>query len=184
MMRYNKDGAHDPILRHFYDKRIGVKVGADHLGDDWKLDVFKITDGNDKQSVLTNPRVRLLLKKGHFCCRPRCAFRYDLCGEAPTARDGRQEDQVEGAQDPASHRAGGAGAQETSSRRQEASRKEVLALCRRQQHICRRSRLSSIRDSRRLKVTEAAKKRDEVNTAKKSEEDDKKTDTSEVLSRP
>ncbi|EDS39440.1 ribosomal protein S6 [Culex quinquefasciatus] len=29
------------------------------------------------------------------------------------------------------------------------------------------------------KVTEAAKKRDEVNTAKKSEEDDKKTDTSE-----
>ncbi|KAL9703366.1 hypothetical protein quinque_006884 [Culex quinquefasciatus] len=34
------------------------------------------------------------------------------------------------------------------------------------------------------KVTEAAKKRDEVNTAKKSEEDDKKTDTSEVLSRP
>ncbi|EDS37131.1 ribosomal protein S6 [Culex quinquefasciatus] len=67
----------DPILRHFYDKRIGVKVGADHLGDDWKLYVFKIADGNDKQSVLTNPRVRLLLKKGHFCCRPRCAFRYD-----------------------------------------------------------------------------------------------------------
>ncbi|KAL9694751.1 hypothetical protein quinque_014036 [Culex quinquefasciatus] len=55
------------------------------LGDGLsRLDrVFKIADGNDKQGVLTNPRVRLLLKKGHFCCRSRCAFRYELCGEAP-----------------------------------------------------------------------------------------------------
>lgn len=67
----------DHILRHFYDKRMGAEIGADHLGDDWKGYVFKIAGGNDKQGfpmkqgVLTNTRVRLLLKKGHSCYRPR-----------------------------------------------------------------------------------------------------------------
>lgn len=67
----------DHILRHFYDKRMGAEITADHLGDDWKGYVFKIAGGNDKQGfpmkqgVLTNTRVRLLLKKGHSCYRPR-----------------------------------------------------------------------------------------------------------------
>lgn len=67
----------DHKLRHFYDKRMGAEITADHLGDEWKGYVFKIAGGNDKQGfpmkqgVLTNTRVRLLLKKGHSCYRPR-----------------------------------------------------------------------------------------------------------------
>lgn len=67
----------DHKLRYFYDKRMGAEITADHLGDEWKGYVFKIAGGNDKQGfpmkqgVLTNTRVRLLLKKGHSCYRPR-----------------------------------------------------------------------------------------------------------------
>lgn len=67
----------DHKLRHFYEKRMGAEITADHLGDEWKGYVFKIAGGNDKQGfpmkqgVLTNTRVRLLLKKGHSCYRPR-----------------------------------------------------------------------------------------------------------------
>lgn len=67
----------DHKLRHFYDKRMGAEITADHLGDEWAGYVFKIAGGNDKQGfpmkqgVLTNTRVRLLLKKGHSCYRPR-----------------------------------------------------------------------------------------------------------------
>lgn len=67
----------DHKLRHFYDKRMGAEITADHLGDEWKGYIFKIAGGNDKQGfpmkqgVLTNTRVRLLLKKGHSCYRPR-----------------------------------------------------------------------------------------------------------------
>merc|ERR1739844_744983 len=48
-------------------------------GDEWKGYVFRITGGNDKQGfpmkqgVLTEGRVRLLLKKGHSCYRQRRA---------------------------------------------------------------------------------------------------------------
>lgn len=67
----------DHKLRHFYDKRMGTELTADHLGEEWKGYILKIAGGNDKQGfpmkqgVLTNTRVRLLLKKGHSCYRPR-----------------------------------------------------------------------------------------------------------------
>ena len=49
---------------------MGQEVEGEHLGDDYKGYVFKIVGGNDKQGftmkqgVMTNKRVRLLLKKG------------------------------------------------------------------------------------------------------------------------
>eukprot|EP01147_Barroeca_monosierra_P005060 gene5060-6971_t len=64
-------------LRPFYEKRIAAEVPADHLGDDWKGYVLRITGGNDKQGfpmrqgVLTNKRVRLLLGKGSSGFRER-----------------------------------------------------------------------------------------------------------------
>jgi small subunit ribosomal protein S6e len=67
----------DHKLRLFYDKRMGAEVEADQLGDEWKGYILRVAGGNDKQGfpmkqgVLTNTRVRLLLKKGHSCYRPR-----------------------------------------------------------------------------------------------------------------
>merc|ERR1711920_9539 len=64
-------------LRPFYEKRMAAEVPVDFLGDEWKGYVARISGGNDKQGfpmkqgVLTNGRVRLLLKKGHSCYRPR-----------------------------------------------------------------------------------------------------------------
>ncbi|BFG01119.1 40S ribosomal protein S6 [Drosophila madeirensis] len=64
-------------LRVFYEKRMGQSVEADILGDEWKGYQLRIAGGNDKQGfpmkqgVLTHGRVRLLLKKGHSCYRPR-----------------------------------------------------------------------------------------------------------------
>ncbi|XP_055709382.1 40S ribosomal protein S6 [Phlebotomus papatasi] len=64
-------------LRIFYEKRMGAEIEADPLGEEWKGYVLRISGGNDKQGfpmkqgVLTNVRVRLLLKKGHSCYRPR-----------------------------------------------------------------------------------------------------------------
>ena len=64
-------------LRVLYDKRISHEVDGDFLGEEFKGFVFKISGGNDKQGfpmkqgVLTNQRVKLLLKKGHSCYRPR-----------------------------------------------------------------------------------------------------------------
>merc|ERR1712241_1532712 len=55
----------------------GQEVEADTLGDEFKGCVVRITGGNDKQGfpmkqgILTNGRVRLLLKEGHSCYRPR-----------------------------------------------------------------------------------------------------------------
>jgi len=66
-------------VRFFYEKRIGTEIGLEPLGDEWKGYVARISGGNDKegfpmkQGVLTNIRVRLLLKKGHSCYRPRRA---------------------------------------------------------------------------------------------------------------
>jgi len=57
-------------LRCFYDARVGQEIAADTLGNEFKGYVFKITGGQDKdgfpmkQGVLTNGRVRLLLKRG------------------------------------------------------------------------------------------------------------------------
>merc|ERR1712110_374176 len=64
-------------LRPFYDKRMATEVSAEHLGDEWKGYVVRISGGNDKQGfpmkqgIMTNGRVRLLLSKGHSCYRPR-----------------------------------------------------------------------------------------------------------------
>merc|ERR1711863_249560 len=64
-------------IKHFYEKRMAQEMSADHLGPEFKGYVVRITGGNDKQGfpmkqgVLTNGRVRLLLKEGHTCYRPR-----------------------------------------------------------------------------------------------------------------
>merc|ERR1711973_444614 len=58
-------------VRPFYEKRMGQEVEADTLGDEFKGYVLRITGGNEKQGILTNGRVRLLLKKGTTCYRPR-----------------------------------------------------------------------------------------------------------------
>jgi len=55
-------------LRAFYDKRMSQEVLGEDVGDQFKGYIFKITGGNDKQGfpmkqgVLTNTRVRLLLR--------------------------------------------------------------------------------------------------------------------------
>jgi len=64
-------------MRFFYEKRMGMEVEADPLGDEWKGYVFRIAGGNDKQGfpmkqgILTTGRVRLLFTKGHSCYRER-----------------------------------------------------------------------------------------------------------------
>jgi len=64
-------------LRNFYEKRMAQEVSAECLGEEWKGYIVRITGGNDKQGfpmkqgVMTNNRVKLLLKKGHSCYRPR-----------------------------------------------------------------------------------------------------------------
>ncbi|KAH8339085.1 hypothetical protein KR074_003423 [Drosophila pseudoananassae] len=64
-------------LRIFYEKRMGASVAADGLGEEWQGYVLRIAGGNDKQGfpmmqgVFSQQRVRLLLKTGHSCYRPR-----------------------------------------------------------------------------------------------------------------
>jgi small subunit ribosomal protein S6e len=64
-------------VRMFYDKKIGDEVEGHHLGEEYKGYVFKIKGGNDKQGfpmkagVLSNSRVRVLMKKGSKCFKPR-----------------------------------------------------------------------------------------------------------------
>ena len=64
-------------LRALYDKRISQEVAGEDLGEEFAGYVFRISGGNDKQGfamkqgVLTNTRVRLLLKDGASCYRAR-----------------------------------------------------------------------------------------------------------------
>jgi len=64
-------------LRTLFDKRISQEVAGEDLGDEFAGYVFQISGGNDKQGfpmkqgVLTNGRVRLLLKEGASCYRSR-----------------------------------------------------------------------------------------------------------------
>jgi small subunit ribosomal protein S6e len=64
-------------LRALYDKRMSHEVEGEHISDDFKGYIFRITGGNDKQGfcltqgVLTNKRVSLLMKKGSKGYRPR-----------------------------------------------------------------------------------------------------------------
>ncbi len=69
---------HPPIgSRAFYDRRISQEVDGEHVSDEFKGYVFRISGGNDKQGfpmrqgVLTDQRVRLLLKRGSKCYRAR-----------------------------------------------------------------------------------------------------------------
>jgi len=64
-------------LRIFMERRMAEEVPGDSLGDEFKGYVFKITGGNDKdgfpmrQGVLVSRRVRLLLRRGMPCYRPK-----------------------------------------------------------------------------------------------------------------
>ena len=64
-------------VRVFYDRKIGDEVEGHHLGEEYNGYVFKIKGGNDKQGfpmksgVFSNRRVRVLLKPGNKCFRPR-----------------------------------------------------------------------------------------------------------------
>ena len=63
-------------MKVFYEKRMGQEVDGEHMGDEFKGYIFRITGGNDKQGfvmkqgVLSNQRVRLLITSG-TCYRPR-----------------------------------------------------------------------------------------------------------------
>jgi len=64
-------------LRSLYDKRMSAEIAGDELGEQFKGYIFKLTGGNDKQGfpmkqgILTNTRVRVLLREGNTCFRPR-----------------------------------------------------------------------------------------------------------------
>ena len=64
-------------VRVFYDRKMGEEIEGHFLGEDYNGYVFKIKGGNDKQGfpmkngVFANHRVRVLLKPGNKCFRPR-----------------------------------------------------------------------------------------------------------------
>lgn len=64
-------------VRPFFDKRISQEVDASCLGNEWKGYIVRVSGGNDKQGfpmkqgILTNNRVRLLMKRGMSCYRER-----------------------------------------------------------------------------------------------------------------
>jgi len=64
-------------LQFLWDKRMAEEIPGETLGDEFKGYVFKITGGNDKegfpmrQGVLVNKRVRLLLRRGMPCYKPK-----------------------------------------------------------------------------------------------------------------
>lgn len=65
------------ILANLYDKRLGQDIDGKVLGNQFEGYQFRIGGGNDKQGfpmkqgVITPRRVRLLLKAGSSCYRPR-----------------------------------------------------------------------------------------------------------------
>jgi len=66
-------------LSIFYGRRMGQEIEGDGLGDEFKGYIFKVTGGNDKdgfsmkQGILVQGRVRILMKAGAKCYRPRRA---------------------------------------------------------------------------------------------------------------
>ena len=58
-------------------KAIAAEVAGDALGDEYAGYVFRISGGNDKQGfpmrqgIMVDHRVKILMKKGHACYRPR-----------------------------------------------------------------------------------------------------------------
>merc|ERR1711935_473953 len=67
----------EKFIRPFFDKRMGQEINGEHLGDDYKGYIFRITGGNDKQGftmkqgILMNCRSRILFKKQGTTYRPR-----------------------------------------------------------------------------------------------------------------
>jgi small subunit ribosomal protein S6e len=67
----------EKMVRVFYDRKMGDEIEGHNLGEDYNGYVFKIKGGNDKQGfpmksgVFANHRVRVLLKPGNKCFRPR-----------------------------------------------------------------------------------------------------------------
>ena len=65
----------DKRLRTLYEKRLAAEVDGADIGDEFKGYVFKIAGGQDKQGfsmkqgVLTQDRVRLMMRKGEQGCR-------------------------------------------------------------------------------------------------------------------
>jgi len=64
-------------LQLFMDRRMAEEIPGDTLGDEFKGYVFKIKGGNDsegfpmRQGVLVNKRVKLLLRRGMPCFKPK-----------------------------------------------------------------------------------------------------------------
>ena len=64
-------------LQNLYEKRMSQEVDGSTLGEEYAGYIFRISGGNDKQGfpmrqgILTNTRVRLLMKKGQKCYRSR-----------------------------------------------------------------------------------------------------------------
>ena len=64
-------------VRAFYDRKIGDEIEGHNLGEEYIGYLFKIKGGNDKQGfsmksgVFATHRVRVLLKPGNKCFRPR-----------------------------------------------------------------------------------------------------------------
>lgn len=64
-------------LQNLYEKRMAQEVDGSTIGEEYAGYIFRISGGNDKQGfpmrqgILTNTRVRLLMKKGHKCYRQR-----------------------------------------------------------------------------------------------------------------
>ena len=76
----NDDGSvieidEDKKLRSLYDKKLAQEVNGEDVGDEFAGYVFKIMGGQDKQGfsmkqgVLTQDRVRLMMRKGEQGCR-------------------------------------------------------------------------------------------------------------------
>jgi len=65
----------DKKLRALYDKRLAAEVEGEDICEEFKVYVFNITGGQDKQGfsmhqgVLTTDRVRLMMAKGDQGCR-------------------------------------------------------------------------------------------------------------------
>jgi small subunit ribosomal protein S6e len=65
------------LYKHIFEKRISHEVPLDPFGEDYKGYVIRLTGGEDKQGfsmkqgVLTDQRVKLLLKKGMSVYRPK-----------------------------------------------------------------------------------------------------------------
>ncbi|CAD7690956.1 unnamed protein product [Nyctereutes procyonoides] len=85
------DGEHR--LHTFYEKYMAIEVAANALGEEWKVYVVQISDGDDKQGFPMKQGVHLLLSMGHSSYRPRRTEQrrcksYSQLGHCKTKRGG------------------------------------------------------------------------------------------------